>query len=123
MAQLSTLATYSIEWLYRNLDQITTLFFSLDTHSVFQIFHPGWWIDEEGNPPAPLTPIFVEDLVSGKWTALYHPEASLEYCKKLEKSGKYVLTIWPYHTLLGGTSHALVPALMEASIFHSVARR
>src|SRR5262249_10549070 len=37
--------------------------------------------------------------------------------------GKYVLTIWPYHTLLGGLSHALVPALMEAAIFHSIARK
>jgi nicotinamidase-related amidase len=33
-----------------------------------------------------------------------------------------VLTIWPYHTLLGGVTHALVPALMEAAIFHSVGR-
>ena len=33
-----------------------------------------------------------------------------------------MLTIWPYHTLLGGLSHALVPAMMEAAIFHSVLR-
>src|SRR5262249_913270 len=37
-------------------------------------------------------------------------------------SGKYVLTIWPYHALLGGVSHALVPALMECAMFHAVAR-
>ena len=34
-----------------------------------------------------------------------------------------MLTIWPYHTLLGGVSHALVPALIEAAIFHSIVRR
>jgi nicotinamidase-related amidase len=41
----------------------------------------------------------------------------------LEQRGKYVLTIWPFHTLLGGVSHALVPALMEAAIFHALVRR
>ncbi len=42
--------------------------------------------------------------------------------EKLEASGRYVLTIWPFHVLLGGLSNALVPALMEASVFHAVAR-
>lgn len=59
----------------------------------------------------------------GKWTAVTHPKESLEYCKRLEQSGKYVLTIWPHHTLLGGLSHALVPAVMEAALFHAHARR
>ena len=37
--------------------------------------------------------------------------------------GKYKLTIWPYHAMLGGIGHALVPAVEEAIFFHSVARR
>jgi len=60
---------------------------------------------------------------SGKWTAVAHPKESLEYVKKLEATGKYVLTIWPYHTLLGGLSHALVPSVMEAALFHAAARK
>lgn len=114
--------TRTIEWLYRNLDKITQLHFSLDTHRVFQIFHPAWWIDDAGRHPAPFTPISYEDVRIGKWKPIAHPAESLEYVKKLETSGKYVLTVWPYHTLLGGVSHALVPALMEAAIFHAVAR-
>src|SRR5438477_452293 len=50
-------------------------------------------------------------------------DAAEAYVKKLEASGKYVLTIWPYHTLLGGLSHALVPAVMEAALFHAHARK
>lgn len=38
----------TVEWLYRNLDKVTSLFFSLDTHRMFQIFHPAWWVDEIG---------------------------------------------------------------------------
>jgi len=112
----------TIEWLYRNLDKITQVAFSLDTHRVFQIFHPAWWIDEDGKHPGPFTPITTKDVKDGKWKPVMHPVECLEYVKKLETSGKYILTIWPYHTLLGGVSHALVPALMEAAMFHSLVR-
>jgi len=113
----------TVEWLYRNLGQVSGLFFSLDTHRMFQIFHPAWWVDEQGQHPAPLTPIFHEEVRKGRWSAVAHPKESLEYVKRLEATGKYVLTVWPYHTLLGGLSHALVPAMMEAALFHAAARR
>lgn len=113
----------TVEWLYRNLGQVSGLFFSLDTHRMFQIFHPSWWVDEQGQHPAPLTPIFHEEVRKGRWSAVAHPKESLEYVKRLEATGKYVLTVWPYHTLLGGLSHALVPAMMEAALFHAAARR
>lgn len=112
----------AVEWIYRNLEQLTALHFSLDTHRVFQIFHPAWWVDQSGQNPPPFTVISHEDVRSGRWMPVSHPRESLEYTKRLETSGKYVLTIWPYHTLLGGLSHALVPALMEAAIFHALAR-
>lgn len=113
----------TLEWLYRNLDKITGLHFSMDTHRVFQIFHPAWWLDDKGKHPAPFTTITHDDIKRGSWTPIAHPRECLEYTERLESTGKYVLTIWPFHTLLGGISHALVPALMEAAIFHSVARR
>jgi nicotinamidase-related amidase len=113
----------TVEWLYRNLDRISGLFFSMDTHRMFQIFHPGWWVDAKGKHPAPFTPVFHEEVRAGKWTAVAHPKESLEYTRRLEASGKYVLTIWPYHTLLGGLTHALVPAVMEAALFHAAARK
>src|SRR5258706_9378999 len=120
----------AIEWLYRNLPRVTTLVLSLDTHSVHQIFHPAAWGDAEGRHPEPFTVISTDDVRRGRWIPALRPEAvddvralCLEYCEQLEKSGRYVLTIWPYHALLGGTSHALVPSLMEAALFHAVARR
>lgn len=112
-----------IAWLYRHLGSITELIFSLDTHSLYQIFHPAWWVDADGNHPATLTAITADEIRNGRWSAVYSPQDSLAYCEKLETSGKYVLTIWPYHTLLGGVSHALVPALMEAAMFHSIVRQ
>lgn len=110
------------EFIYRNLDKITGLHFSLDTHRIFQIFHPAWWTDPNGAHPAPFSSIKYEDVRAGKWKPIAHPKECLEYVRKLEAAGKYVLTVWPYHTLLGGLTHALVPAMMEASIFHGMVR-
>lgn len=112
----------TLAWLYRNLDRITRLHFTLDTHHVFQIFHPAWWIDEDGAPPAPFTPVTAKDVRAGRFRAVRHAAESAEYVEKLEASGKYVLTIWPYHALTGGVGHALEPALTEAALFHSLVR-
>ncbi|MBU8897736.1 nicotinamidase [Corallococcus sp. H22C18031201] len=112
----------TLRWLHGHLDRLTALVFSLDTHRAFQIFHPAWWRDARGLPPPALTVITADAVRSGVWTATRHPEESLAYCERLEASGRYVLTIWPYHALLGGQSHGLVPAMYEASLFHALVR-
>src|SRR5262245_64694086 len=45
----------AVEWIYRHLDRLTTLVFSLDTHGVHQIFHPSAWVDRAGRHPAPFS--------------------------------------------------------------------
>ena len=44
------------------------------------------------------------------------------YTRRLAEGGKYDLTIWPYHAMLGGIGHALVSAVEEAVFFHGIAR-
>jgi nicotinamidase-related amidase len=44
------------------------------------------------------------------------------YTRQLAEGGKYDLTVWPYHAMLGSIGHALVPAVEEAVFFHTVAR-
>jgi nicotinamidase-related amidase len=112
----------ALRWLYTNLDRVSELVFSLDTHRAFQIFHPAWWQDAEGKPPPSLTPITSADIRAGRWRPTRHAEESLAYCERLEASGKYILTVWPFHALLGGLSHPLVPAVYEASLFHALVR-
>lgn len=99
----------ALGWIYANLPRITDLFFSLDTHTLYQVFHPAWWVDADGNHPVPLTPISAADVEAGRWRAVRHEPESLEYVRKLEAGGKYTLTIWPYHALLGSIGHALEP--------------
>lgn len=111
------------EFIYRNLDVITELHYSLDTHRAFQIFFPTFWTDMEGNHPAPFTIITAEDLKEGKWRPALYPLEAEKYVDNLEKSGKYVLIIWPFHTMLGAVDHALVPVAFEAALFHAIARQ
>lgn len=122
------------EFIYRNLDTLTHITATMDTHMAQQIFHPIFFVDKDGNHPAPYTDIHAEELRSNKWTfntALaprfgiapeYGQQMMIHYAEALEKKGKYALTIWPYHAMLGGIGHALVPALEEAIFFHSTAR-
>jgi nicotinamidase-related amidase len=122
------------EFLYRNLGAITAIIPTLDTHRATQIFHPAWLIDDEGRHPEPYTLVSVEDVESGRWKvnppvvestgieAEYAQRQLLDYTQKLAASGKYNLTIWPYHGMLGGIGHALVSAVEEAIFFHTIAR-
>jgi nicotinamidase-related amidase len=112
----------TVEWIYRHARQITSITASLDTHTPIQIFYPGWWADENGQHPAPFTLITAADVDAGRWQPLTMQEWSRAYVRRLEEEGKKVLTIWPYHTMLGTPGHAITPALYEAIVFHSAAR-
>lgn len=124
------------EFIYRNLDRITTIVPTMDTHTAMQIFHPIFWINEVGEHPQPATTsITLEDVQTGIWKVnpavadsiscgnfLGLEKHALHYVTKLSENGKFPLTIWPYHSMLGGIGHALVSAVEEAIFFHSIAR-
>ncbi|MGL5065329.1 MAG: isochorismatase [Microcoleus sp.] len=124
------------EFIYRNLNSITTIAPTMDTHTAMQIFHPIFWINAAGEHPIPAaTLITLEDVEKGIWKVNPAVAGSiaagnyaalekhcLHYVKKLSDDGKYPLTIWPYHSMLGGIGHALVSAVEEAIFFHSIAR-
>lgn len=111
------------EFIYRNLGVLSEIHFSLDTHRAFQIFYPTFWIGENGRHPDPFTIITTKEIREGIWKPALFPLESEAYVAELERTGKYVLVIWPFHTMLGAVDHALVPAVFEAALFHSIARQ
>jgi nicotinamidase-related amidase len=123
------------EFVYRNLANLTHIVATLDTHTAFQIFHPAFLIGADGRHPDPYTLVSVEDVTAGRWrvdpdvaTALgldpgYAQEHLRAYVSALASGGKYELTVWPFHALVGGIGHALVSAVDEALFFHGIARR
>jgi nicotinamidase-related amidase len=121
-------------FIYRNLPSITEVVLTLDTHQAMQIFHEVYLVDEAGEHPQPFTLVTVEDVEQGRWRfnpalgpalglALEEGQAHLRhYVERLAASGKYELTIWPFHAMLGGIGHAVVSAVEEAVFFHGMAR-
>lgn len=123
------------EFIYKNLESITEIDPTFDTHVAIQIFHSLFWVDENGNNPNPATLISADDVEKGVWTvnpAIAYTinggnynalrKHALHYTKELARKGRGVLIVWPYHSMLGGVGHALVPNLEEAIFFHTVAR-
>lgn len=112
----------TVEWLYRNVHQITQIAASLDTHTPFQIFYPTWWKNANGDHPTPYTVISADDVRNGVWMPVTEPVWSIRYLDELEQSGKKQLMIWPFHCMEGTLGRALVPAVSEAIMYHSGAR-
>lgn len=123
------------EFIYRNLGEITEIVATLDTHTAMQIFHPIFWVNDGGEHPQPGTTITDEDIIKGRWqvNGAIAPNFSgwneqdlaqhaRHYTHQLTEGGRYPLTVWPYHGIVGGISHALVSAVEEALFFHNIAR-
>jgi nicotinamidase-related amidase len=121
-------------FIYSNLRLITQICPTMDTHQAFQIFHSIFLVNDRGEHPQPFTLVTEDDIVKGLWkfNPALAPSLGLReefgqnylrhYTRTLKAGGKYDLTIWPYHAMLGGVGHALVPAIEEAIFFHSIAR-
>jgi nicotinamidase-related amidase len=122
------------DFIYRNLNVITQICPTMDSHQAMQIFHCIFLVNDKGQHPAPYTLITADDIEKGIWKFNPQLSSSLQidenygqellryYVRQLKAGGKYDLTIWPYHAMLGGIGHALVAAVEEAVFFHSIAR-
>lgn len=124
------------EFIYRNLGMISDITCTMDTHFAFQIFFPSFWEDKDGKPLGAHTVIKSEMIKAGDvrptaaaariaggdnypWLLSYVKH----YCEQLEKAGKYMLYLWPYHCIIGSTGHVLSGVIEEARIFHAFARK
>jgi nicotinamidase-related amidase len=110
------------KFIYNNVDKLTSIYMSLDTHFTYQIFNPTWWKDSNGNYPDPFTIITYDDIKADKWRAQKDPVGSGNYVKELEQNGKKNLCIWPLHCLLGSSGHAVNSILHEAVKFQEVVK-
>ncbi len=122
-------------FIYTNLDRITCIVPTMDTHHAMQVFHQIFFIDEKGKHPSPMTIITDSDIREKRY--MVNPEVvkslgykdyeklqeyMLYYVESLRASGKYDLIIWPFHAILGGIGHSLVSIVEEAIFFHNISR-
>jgi len=102
-------------FIYRNLHRITEICPTLDTHQAMQMFHGIFLVNDKGEHPAPYTLISEDDILRGAWK--FNPSVAKpwgsqnpggnttckHYVRRLKESGRYDLTVWPYHAMLGGS--------------------
>jgi nicotinamidase-related amidase len=122
-------------FIYRNLDRITDVTCTLDTHFPYQIFFPWFWRDADDRPLRAHREISADEIRAGAvrpnpvvadWLAGGDRDwlrRQVEfYCDELERAGKYRLYLWPPHCLLGSAGHALAGVIHEARLFHAWVR-
>jgi nicotinamidase-related amidase len=101
------------QWILDNKDEIDYIGCTLDSHSLNDIAHPGYWLDKDGNHPNPMTVITVADVENGTWTAI-KPQTGLQYLRDLEADGQFPHVIWPEHCLIGSPGYALDEKVLNA---------
>jgi nicotinamidase-related amidase len=122
-------------FLYKNLESITDVTCTMDTHYPHQIFFSSFWQDAEGRAPSPHREVSTDEIRAG----VLRPDPDLAawladgdvswlerqvafYVEELEKAGKYKLYLWPPHCLLGSDGHTLAGVIHEARLFHAWTR-
>lgn len=119
-----------VEFIYRNVGSITSIFASLDTHNQYQIFYPSWWAYQDtGEQPPAWTMVSLNpqgeavDPNGRRISPLIEPLWSLRtYLPTLKANASKDNMLWPYHCMEGTPGHCLMPSLSEALAFYSAAR-
>jgi len=102
----------------KNKSKIDDIFVTLDSHRTVHVAHPIWWVNTDGEHPAPFTIINKDDVCGSnpQWRS-YNPgyqKWSEYYVSKLAENNRYPLCVWPPHCLIGSWGHAIYPVLFEA---------
>lgn len=94
------------------INQITV---TLDSHQQYDIAHPLFWKDKNGQHPNPFTLIPSASIKNGDWTPLDSSKRdyAIEYTEALEEGGLYQLFIWPPHCLIGTVGHNVITPIMN----------
>jgi len=107
------------DFINKNIKKIDDIYVTLDSHNFVDIAHPIFWVDKEGNHPAPFeTVISPEDMENNVWMTSNPDwqERAYDYIQKLKFNGRYPLVIWPPHCLIGTEGHSVISCVSDALI-------
>ena len=98
------------------INDIEDIVVTQDSHHLNHIAHGVFWEDKNGNSPEPFSVITHKDVCQGVW--IPRNRSRVDYCKQytkdLEGKGKFQLTIWPEHCLMGTPGHCVVKPINTA---------
>ncbi|OWZ08484.1 hypothetical protein PHMEG_00018966 [Phytophthora megakarya] len=111
-------ATRIATFITNHTSELTQIVFTMDSHQRYHIAHSIFWTNEAGESPQPFTTISSGEIKNGVWK----PRDSklkdyvLAYTQSLEASGKFSLTIWPEHCIIGSPGHNIVPNVLTSAL-------
>ena len=102
-------------WLQGNLDHISRIHVTLDSHQPFDIAHPTFWRNAEAAHPSAMTIIELADVREGRWRTAdpTRQATALAYLQDLERAGKRHM-IWPEHCIVGTWGHTVHAHVADA---------
>lgn len=108
-----------VSFIKKNNKILDSIFVSLDTHNMYDIAHPVFWMDKEGKNPAPYTQITLKDFNEGNYKPFFSIFNSWveEYLTELERKGNFTHTIWPPHCLADSWGWEL-PKKLKKNLIH-----
>lgn len=104
------------KWLRQYSTRIDHITVTLDSHQVFDIAHPAFWRQGDGDEVAPFTPITAAQVRQGLFQPRQpaHLERALAYMDALEARGRYTLMVWPVHCEIGSWGHGVHAHVLSA---------
>lgn len=96
--------------------EYTDVIISMDCHDKVAIFHPKYWVDEEGNHPSPFTLISRKDLDAGRWTpaSRYNDAYTKRTFDLMERRSEFDIMIWPEHCIVSTWGALICAPIMKA---------
>ena len=65
-----------IDLLDKHGDKIDEVILTADDHIPYDIAHPAFWVDKDGEHPAPFTTITLKDIQEGNYTTIAEDQAA-----------------------------------------------
>jgi nicotinamidase-related amidase len=96
--------------------EYSDIFVSLDSHDVVAIFHPRFWVGENGENPAPFTLITPTGFSSGEWRTASpaHEKHAKKTFSVMSEKGVDSMMVWPEHCVVSTWGHQIADGLREA---------
>lgn len=89
------------QWITQHGNTLSSITVTLDSHHVYDIAHPSFWVNPEGNHPSPYTPVSLAEVEQGLWK----PVDSTQQTAVIQYLRSTPLFIWPEHCLVGTWGH------------------
>ncbi|OWZ20894.1 hypothetical protein PHMEG_0004644 [Phytophthora megakarya] len=102
----------------KHTSELSQVVMTMDSHQRYHIAHGIFWENDAGESPDPFTTIYAQNITDGVWKPRDSSlnEYVLAYTKSLEAKGKFSLTIWPEHCIIGSPGHNIVPNVLASAL-------